>query len=46
MQMTGSTNLHIEKKGAIDLVTQIDREVERMFRALIARRFPDHAVLA
>jgi myo-inositol-1(or 4)-monophosphatase len=46
MQMAGSTNLQIEKKGAIDLVTQIDREVEEMFRALIARRFPSHAVLA
>lgn len=38
--------LPIEKKGAIDLVTEIDLEVERMFRALIADRFPDHAVLA
>ena len=46
MQMAGSTHLQIEKKGAIDLVTQIDREVEEMFRALIARRFPDHTVLA
>jgi myo-inositol-1(or 4)-monophosphatase len=46
MQLAGIDHLRIEKKGAIDLVTQIDREVERMFRALIARRFPDHAVLA
>ena len=46
MQLAGIDNLHVEKKGAIDLVTQIDREVERMFRALIAERFPDHAVLA
>ena len=37
--------MHVEKKGAIDLVTEIDREVERGFRALIAERFPDHAVL-
>src|SRR5258708_4283238 len=46
MQMAGIDDLHIEKKGAIDLVTQIDRDVERMFRALVAERFPDHAVLA
>ena len=46
MQMAGIDHLQIEKKGVIDLVTQIDRDVERMFRALIAGRFPDHAVLA
>ncbi len=38
--------VHIEKKGAIDLVTEVDVAVERMFRALIAERFPDHDVLA
>jgi len=37
--------MQIEKKGAIDLVTETDREIERDFRDLIARRFPDHAVL-
>lgn len=46
MQMAGIDNLQVEKKGAIDLVTHIDREVEHMFRALIAERFPDHVVLA
>ncbi|HYT66442.1 MAG TPA: inositol monophosphatase family protein [Vicinamibacterales bacterium] len=46
MQLAGIDHLRIEKKGTIDLVTQIDREVEQMFRALIAQRFPDHAVLA
>ena len=46
MQLAGIDHLRIEKKGAIDLVTQIDREVEEMFRALIAERFPDHVVLA
>ena len=46
MQMAGIDNLQVEKKGAIDLVTQIDRDVEKMFRALIAERFPDHVVLA
>ncbi len=37
---------HIQKKGTIDLVTEVDVEVERMFRALIAERFPDHRILA
>jgi len=36
----------IDKKGTIDLVTEVDVAVERMFRALIAERFPDHQVLA
>src|SRR5205807_10080488 len=39
-------DIHVGKKGAIDLVTEVDVEVERMFRALIADRFPDHQVLA
>jgi myo-inositol-1(or 4)-monophosphatase len=38
--------LRVDKKGAIDLVTEVDIEVERMFRSLIASRFPDHDVLA
>jgi myo-inositol-1(or 4)-monophosphatase len=36
----------IDKKGTIDLVTEVDMAVERMFRALVAERFPDHQVLA
>ena len=36
----------VDKKGAIDLVTEVDVQVERMFRALVSRRFPDHQVLA
>jgi myo-inositol-1(or 4)-monophosphatase len=40
------SNIQIRKKGEIDLVTEVDLEVERMFRAMIAERFPDHAVLA
>ena len=40
------SGLRVEKKGAIDLVTEVDLEVERMFRRLVAVRFPDHAVLA
>ena len=35
----------VEKKGVIDLVTETDREIERDFRDLIARRFPGHEVL-
>ena len=35
----------IDKKGAIDLVTEVDVQVERRFRELIAQRFPDHIVL-
>jgi myo-inositol-1(or 4)-monophosphatase len=40
------TGVRIEKKGAIDLVTEVDLEVERMFRAMVTERFPDHDVLA
>ena len=47
MQMARfGSDLRVDKKGAIDLVTEVDVEVERMFRALIAERFPDHDVLA
>jgi myo-inositol-1(or 4)-monophosphatase len=38
--------IRIDKKGAIDLVTEVDLAVEQMFRALIRERFPDHRVLA
>jgi len=40
------SDMRVDKKGAIDLVTEVDVEVERMFRSLIAARFPDHDVLA
>ena len=40
------SGVRVDKKGAIDLVTEVDLEVERMFRAMIAERFPDHQVLA
>jgi myo-inositol-1(or 4)-monophosphatase len=47
MQMAQfGTDFQIDKKGTIDLVTEVDVAVERMFRALIAERFPDHQVLA
>ena len=39
-------DVQIGKKGAIDLVTQVDVEVETMCRTVIAKRFPNHAVLA
>ncbi len=38
--------MRVDKKGAIDLVTDVDVAVERMFRDLVAERFPDHQVLA
>ncbi len=40
------TGIRVDKKGAIDLVTEVDVEVERMFRAMVAQRFPGHDVLA
>jgi myo-inositol-1(or 4)-monophosphatase len=39
-------DFQIDKKGTIDLVTEVDVAVERMFRAMIAERFPDHHILA
>jgi myo-inositol-1(or 4)-monophosphatase len=39
------TDVHIDKKGAIDLVTEIDLQIEREFRQMIAERFSDHVVL-
>jgi myo-inositol-1(or 4)-monophosphatase len=35
----------VRKKGVIDLVTEVDLEIERMCRALVAERYPDHDVL-
>ena len=40
------TDVEVDKKGVIDLVTQVDLEVERWFRGMIRERFPSHAVLA
>ena len=39
-------DIRVDKKGTIDLVTEVDVAVERFFRAMIAERFPDHHVLA
>ena len=36
----------VDKKGSIDLVTEIDLACERMCRETIAERFPDHDILA
>jgi myo-inositol-1(or 4)-monophosphatase len=38
-------DLRVNKKGTIDLVTDIDIAIEREFRATIAERFEDHVVL-
>lgn len=40
------TGVRIDKKGTINIVTEVDVAIERMFRALVAERFPDHDVLA
>src|ERR1700712_88257 len=44
MARVGS-DVHIAKKGTIDLVTEVDLAIEAMFREMIGQRFPDHAVL-
>ena len=36
----------ISKKAENDLVTEVDLECERMCRAVLAERFPDHHILA
>jgi myo-inositol-1(or 4)-monophosphatase len=41
-----ATGFRIDKKGAIDLVTEVDLECERMCRAVLAERFPTHDILA
>jgi myo-inositol-1(or 4)-monophosphatase len=47
MQMARfGTAIRVDRKGAIDLVTEVDVAVERMFRQLIGERFADHGVLA
>jgi len=38
--------IRIDKKGAIDLVTEVDVAVERWFRGFIHDKFPDHRILA
>ena len=46
MQLAGlGRDIRIDKKGTIDLVTEVDIAIERAFRDVIAKRFPDHVVL-
>jgi myo-inositol-1(or 4)-monophosphatase len=40
------SGFRIDKKGVRDLVTEVDLECERMCRAVLAERFPDHDILA
>ena len=40
------SGFRVDKKGSIDLVTEIDLACERMCRDTIAERFPDHDILA
>jgi myo-inositol-1(or 4)-monophosphatase len=37
--------VRVDKKGTIDLVTEVDVAIERSFREMIGQRFPEHAVL-
>ena len=37
--------MRVDKKGTIDLVTEIDLQIEREFRTTVAERFPGHVVL-
>jgi myo-inositol-1(or 4)-monophosphatase len=47
IQLAGqASGFRVAKKGTIDLVTEIDVECERMCRAVLAERFPDHDILA
>jgi len=47
IQMDGrASGFRVAKKGAIDLVTEVDLACERMCRAVLAERFPDHDILA
>jgi myo-inositol-1(or 4)-monophosphatase len=38
--------IRIDKKGAIDLVTEVDVAVETWFRAFIGDKYPEHRILA
>jgi myo-inositol-1(or 4)-monophosphatase len=47
LQLAGlERDVQIRKKGTIDLVTEIDLACEQLCRAILAERFPDHAILA
>jgi len=40
------SGFQIDKKGTIDLVTEVDLECEKMCRTVLAERFPHHDILA
>jgi myo-inositol-1(or 4)-monophosphatase len=40
------SGFRVDKKGSIDLVTEVDLACERMCRETIAERFPEHDILA
>jgi myo-inositol-1(or 4)-monophosphatase len=40
------SGFRVDKKGSIDLVTEIDLACERMCREIVGERFPDHDILA
>ena len=47
IQLAGrESGFRVAKKGAIDLVTEVDLACERMCRAVLAERFPEHDILA
>jgi myo-inositol-1(or 4)-monophosphatase len=39
------SDVRVDKKGEIDLVTEVDLAIEREFRQTIAARFPEHSIL-
>ncbi|HEY6508891.1 MAG TPA: inositol monophosphatase family protein [Vicinamibacterales bacterium] len=39
------SGFRVDKKSSIDLVTEVDLECERMCRAVLADRFPEHDIL-
>ena len=46
LQLAGQeSGFRVDKKGSIDLVTEVDVAVEKMVRELISERLPDHQVL-
>jgi myo-inositol-1(or 4)-monophosphatase len=47
IQMEGqASGFRVAKKGEIDLVTEVDLACERLCRAVLAERFPEHDILA
>ena len=47
IQLAGqASGFRVDKKGTIDLVTEIDVACERMCRSVLADRFPEHDILA